>query len=192
MFKKNKGITIIELIVSIAIIAMIMAVVIYNSKTLNERIALNSVAQELSLVTRKAQAYGVSVRGDGSDFGYAYGIAFNVNEPDAVYIYADRNSNRLYNGGVNCQNECVEKITLRNNIRVTSICAFSGSVLNCSSISKAHINFLRPNPEPILKVTNSSDSELYSGAFEIRVTLSNSLNNTKILNINSLGKISVQ
>lgn len=189
--KNKKGITIIELMVSIAIITFIMSVVVFNSKTLNERITLSTVAQEISLVARKAQTYGISVRGDGSDFSFAYGVAFNTNEPDAVYLYVDRNDNRLYNGGINCQNECVEKITLRNDIRISSICALN-ITLNCTSISKAHINFLRPNPEPVLKVTNSSDVELYTGSFEIRVTLINSQGLTKSLNINSLGKITVQ
>ncbi len=188
----QKGITLIELMVSVAIISMIMAVIVYNSKTLNEKVAINSVAQEVSLIVRKAQSYGVSVKGDGSDFNYAYGVAFNTNESDSIYLYVDRNSNRLYNGGVGCQNECVEKIPLRNNVKVTSICALNGSTLNCTSISKAHINFLRPDPEPVLKVTNSSDTELYSGPFEIRITLSNSIGDTKLVNINSLGKITVQ
>ena len=112
MKKSNLGITLVEVMVSVAIITFIMSVIIFDSKRLNNNLSLSSVVQEVSLTIRKAQAFGISVReatSNQSDFSYAYGTFFNSNDPTSMYLFVDRNGNGIYNGGINCQNECIEK-----------------------------------------------------------------------------------
>ncbi len=195
MKKSNLGITLVEVMVSVAIITFIMSVIIFDSKRLNNNLSLSSVVQEVSLTIRKAQAFGISVReatSNQSDFSYAYGTFFNSNDPTSMYLFVDRNGNGIYNGGINCQNECIEKISLRGDIKINSICVLNSGVSNCSSINKANITFLRPNPQPIIKVTNDSDAEFYAGSFEVVINFINTQGLTKSVYINSLGKITIQ
>ena len=56
------GFTLIEMLVSIGIVSLIMAVVFFNYGTFNDDLALTSAGQELSIAVRQAQSYGLSVK----------------------------------------------------------------------------------------------------------------------------------
>lgn len=194
---KKTGFTIIELIVSIAIISLILTVVLFNSRDLSGNLALSGVSQEISLLIRQAQAYGVSVKESSaglSQFNYGYGVFFDTSYPDRVIVYNDTNSDGLYSGGVNCNagSECVEIMTLKNNITISQLCSNSGGTIRCSAIRQLYINFIRPNPEPIIKAINPGGVEVYGGSFDGRIVLTNPYNKIKTIIVDTIGKISVQ
>ena len=78
--KYQRGFTLVELLITFAIIAIITGIVLVKYKAFDSTVLLKSAAYELSLNLRETQAKSVSVRGDGGS-----GINFRYYE-DYQYI----------------------------------------------------------------------------------------------------------
>lgn len=165
---KKRGFTLIELIVVASIMSAIMLLVTFNSRRFNEDLALQTAANEVSLAMRQAQSFGVSIRQSATgstDFNKPYGIAFDVQNPTNFFIYSDTDNDRVYDGTVACtgSDECREKSLLRGGITIRRVCAeYLNSTLTCFSGTARYLvlTYVRPNPEPVIKVYNSSGVEI--------------------------------
>lgn len=193
--KLNKGFTLTELLVSMAIISITMIIVFFNGRTFNDNFSVMSVAREMALFARQAQSYGVSVREDTSSagqFSYAYGIAFILDDTNA-YLFIDRNSNRKYDGNSSCSGECVEKIPMKYNISTSQICGIisGNSSYTCdSSNRKAHITFLRPSTDAYISITNPGDQD-NSTWTKARVYLRSPSGKTVSVIVDNTGQINI-
>lgn len=177
MPKLVSGFTLVEMLVSLSIVSLIMLTVLFNYSSFNDRLALSSAAQELAIVIRQAQTYGLTVRETKSTtrvFDKAYGIYFDSrsgsNRYKSYYLFVDLDGDNAYDVGTgNCgevTTECIEKITMRNEIRVSSISVPSqvpavintqtGVSCSTSNQSISTITFLRPNPDANINFYNSS------------------------------------
>lgn len=78
------GVTLIEMLIVVAIIAVVSAVLMFNYSDFSTNVSLRNLSQEMALAIRKTQTYATSVRAiDGTDFVSSssfpgYGIAFSV------------------------------------------------------------------------------------------------------------------
>jgi len=72
----NPGFTLIEVLVSIAIIMIITGLILLHYGAFNSSILLKNQAYEIALDIREAQSYAVSVRGEGNDLREEYGLVF--------------------------------------------------------------------------------------------------------------------
>lgn len=159
--KKNRGFTLVEMLVSLSIAGIIMSVVLFNYSTFTDELAVSSAAQEVAIAIRQAQTYGLTVKevvASGGNFDSGYGVYFDK-MADNYIIFADKNRNGYYDVGTDCgtslaTTECVEKIFLRNKVIIRQLCSELGCPPNSSEY--LHITFLRPNPDALILWTNPS------------------------------------
>lgn len=195
MNNKN-AFTVIELIVSMAIISFMLSVVLYNYGNFNDNLSVSAATQEMSVIVRQSQAYGINVKEGGvgtGQFNYAYGMYFSSQSPTSYYIFVDSNSNNKYDVGSGCgsgSTECVEKIDLRNGVTISSVCDSA----SCPpvGVTSLHITFLRPNPDARIYLANSSNT-ITSGPLSVgKVKLTSTKGTAKYVIIESTGQITIQ
>lgn len=184
---KKRGFTLIELIVVASIMSAIMFLVTFNSRRFNDDLALQTAAGEVSLAMRQAQSFGISIKQSASgstDFSKPYGIVFDLQNPANFFIYSDTDNDRAYDGATSCTgtDECREKSILRSGVTIRRVCAeYMNSTLTCFSGGARYLTltYVRPNPEPVIKVFNSSNAEIVGPWKTAYVELS-SQNGTRI------------
>ncbi len=162
---KTAGFTIIELIVVIAIIAVVSTLVLFNSGKLNSALLLSNTAYEVGLIVREAQIAGLGVRASQNSgtqsFAYSQGVHFNIAEPNTVILFSDIDGNGHYNGSI----EDVQSYTISNSRagKILAICGITADPI-CSPDGPTHVEtldimFKRPNPEAFFKIGNISPSD---------------------------------
>lgn len=201
--KKKVGFTLIELMIVIAIMSFILAVVLFNYRTFNNRLAVTSNAQEMAIAVRQTQTYGLSVKEvtkGGGDFSTGYGIYFSIDTPGSYYIFADTNHNGLYDGDLACSSgtECVQKVDFRNGVTINSICGTeTGKSEECPPPGRNgfHIVFVRPNPDALIQFTNNagqSNGKSYDSARVVLNVLNSPSNIQSSVSIDVTGRVSIQ
>ena len=156
-YRKNKGFTVVELIVSITIVSIILTVVILNQSTYTDSLALTNLADEISSTVSQAQAYGIGVKEfspGSSDFSAAYGLAFSLlaSGSNSAYIYfADRNGDDIYGGDWTCPiggaSECLSKTNISRGNIINSLCAVIDAGADQCNIGRVDVSFARPSTE---------------------------------------------
>ena len=155
MTKMNKGFTLTELLVSIAIVSVILTVVILNQSKYTDGAALTNLADEISLAISQAQAYSIGVREfspGSSDFTGSYGLHFQTSvgggADDSYIFWADRNGNGIYDNGWSCPrgcgSECLGKTFITRGNTLSSICLIKPNSSEMCPIGGIHISFTRP------------------------------------------------
>jgi len=165
-----------ELLVSIAIMAIITAVVASNESQFGSGATLKNISNNLSLSLRQAQIYGISVKefSPGSyqaysinSFNAGYGVSFNLNaspggDNTAYIFFADRkpaapptaNPDGLYGSGVSCPifgsgnppSECIDKTALTQGHTISALCTVRSGVEDCEN-TRLDVSFIRPAVE---------------------------------------------
>ncbi len=166
--KKNSGVTLIELIVVLAIFAVLSTVVIFNYGGFQSKIDLQNLANDVALQIVQAQNAALSglLTSQNTPVGWkpTYGVYFSKTASPAVdnlagannlnFIYfADLSSPIDYQfDGLACDNssghECINKYTITKGNYISGITTNSGSTL-----ANLTITFTRP----------SSGATFYSG-----------------------------
>ncbi len=203
MYKKNiNGFTLVELIVTISIVTFMSTVVMFNYSTFSDNLASSAAQQEIAVAIREAQSFGVNVRESAVSsgrFDYAYGIHFDPQDPSSYYVFVDRTDspfgngvtgNRQYDVGTGCgtsSTECVEKFTLRNNVKVSGICDPS----SCYTNKTLDIIFLRPNPDAKIYIYTGA-TEFSSGGASARVELTSQKGKVVYVKADATGQVLVQ
>ena len=196
------GFTLIELLISISIISVIMSVVFFNYGIFNDQLALTSAGQEMAIAVRQTQTYGLSVKeispGSGK-FDRAYGVHFDPSDPEHYYLFVDTkgiSGNKIYdvlNGCESDNTECVEKFTLRNNIKIYLICDGANPTPNCppTGAQSLDVTYLRPNPDANINFI-SSGGGLVGSSLTGKVILVSPKGKTLTVIIESTGQVSIQ
>lgn len=168
----TKGFTLIELLVVIGIIGMLSSVTLANYRDVSARISLENLVQQMAIIIRQAQVYGISVAKTANVISEypPYGVHFNTSPATSFILFVDNDGNGQYSG----QSEDVEIINLKNNNIVSDISANKLSS-NCSttpgdifSLGTLDIIFTRPNPEAVFYAI-SGESRVYPSDVEITV-----------------------
>jgi prepilin-type N-terminal cleavage/methylation domain-containing protein len=174
----NKGFTLMEMIVVIALIATISTLVLFNNVKLNSAILTSNTAYEIGLIIREAQVAGLGVTaGVGTqNFNYAHGVHFDMNNKTQAIIFSDTDNNQAYTVG---EGTHVYTIENRRAGTIFAICKKESLAPTVStepycresiSVNSLDVFFTRPNPEAFFNVPNNLGIiENYIGAMVINI-----------------------
>ncbi len=213
----QKGVTLIEMIVVVAIIAAVSSVIIFNYSDFSTNVSVRNLAQEIALSVRKAQTYATSARPidglSGVDSGSfpGYGISFSVGGPltpsdpmtpgpKQFVLFAQvggQGDQPLYDKGLQCGNpsasdECLESFAITTADRITSICGIPGSGRPvCYTDAKVDITFERPSPDAIICLSANQSEYLCTIPYVV-INLESAKGLKRSVTIWTTGQISVQ
>ncbi len=184
----KKGFTILELLVSIAIFALMTVLLLSKYGTFNQGILLTNLAYDIALTIRNAQSYGLNVKSAdrNSDlYNYPYGVHFDssASQNTTFIFFADSNpTNGRYDAGTD---KIISQTTITRGSKISTLCKS-----NCTNnISPLDIIFKRPDPNAII-YANNDNTKTYSDA-TIKVMASDGVS-VKNITVRSTGQISVQ
>ena len=171
-FVKGEGFVILELVVVLAIIALISGIIFVSLQTGEQGLALDRAAHKVAQDIRKTvelslRAKSYTCINPGSISGY--GMRFD--DPDVSYIrFADCNGNETYQPS----DDKLETIELEDGVRIQSVTS-----------SALDIVFVPPNPEVFI----NGDSAANPG--QIVLELESDPSVTRTITVNNKGMISV-
>ncbi len=161
--QKNKGFTLVELLIVMALVVMLIAVVVGQDRADVSRFLYEDVSYRVALSVRQAQSYGISAReyvaaGGGSrSFCGAYGLHFNMTTPTQYLVFNDPGGTPssficpVNDGDYDVGEPILETVLLKGGVSISGICVWnSGGTRVCNpGITQMNISFQRPNPEPL-------------------------------------------
>jgi prepilin-type N-terminal cleavage/methylation domain-containing protein len=192
---KNKGFTLVELMVTVGIFALMTGLLLAKYGTFNQSIILTNLAYDIALTIRNAQSYGLNVKSatrSGYDFNYPFGVHFALGQNFTFFAdsYSDNPNgpNYAFDSGLG-KDILISATTIKGGSTITSICAGNDEAdcdTNAGSITKLDIVFERPNPNAII-MTNVGFNKPYA-----KITLKASDGSTKKVVIRRTGQIAVE
>ena len=173
------GFSLIELLVSVAILVIVSGLVFFNQSGFNNNILLQNLAYEISLTIRQAQSYGLLSKETeiGGTFEAGYGVYFttDVSGNNKVILYADNVViDKKYTVG---SDTVIDTLKMATGNTVTKLCAG-----DLCTITELDISFIRPNPAAYINV----DKEI--GEIYIRSLR----DEEKKIMVNKIGQISIE
>ena len=197
----RSGFSLLEVIVAVAIFAMLSATILFNYGQFNNRLGLEQQAHEVAHWVRTAQAYALGVRGEsaaGTLFP-SYGVHAERATPSTVVFFADIDGDQLYTPGGACGGagvECKQVVTLRDGARITALCgddpAGGSPSADCGTFDTTDIVdvvFERPNPDAVLTGTIGAAT---STLVTTRIILTSPRGYSRFVEIWTTGQISVR
>ncbi len=182
----TKGFTLIELIVSIAIFAIMTSLLLSKYGNFNQGILLTNLAYDVALTIRNAQSYGLNVKSSdraSNLFDYPYGVHFDANN-EVFTFFADVNSNGDYN---NPGDTIVSDTRIKRGSQIGNLCL--GTSVNCTPVSKLNIIFKRPDPNALFNAKTAANADVTGNYAEI--TLKANDGSIKVVVVRSTGQIAV-
>ena len=152
--KGDKGFTLIEMIVVLAIFSLLTTLILTNHARFGGAILLENLAYDIGLTVRKAQVYGIAVRSfGGADFDVGYGIHFKSATPTAYILFGDATEDGLYEAD---QSELVELNTMKGGFHIVDICATPSGLPETCGRETLDILFRRPEPDAFISANGVS------------------------------------
>ncbi len=195
---RERGFTVIELLVVITIVIMLSAVVIFNGTTFSDATVLTNIAQDVALTIRQAQNFSTNVSrssGSAATYNTGYGVEFNPNVPSSFFTFNDNQyagTLHIYDPGID---QVVSTYTFDPGYSIARICGSNGvNDDQCLGAGQLiDITFVRPNPEATLDLLSTDHIPLGWPAFSsVRIYLQSKSGKTKRVDVWVTGIISVQ
>ena len=171
-----KAFTLIEMMVVLAIIAIVLVVILTSQSTFNRTLVVKDTAYTVEYSLRQAQSYGISNNKFGFATNTAYGIDFNSVTPNKYIFYADtanstpvppwcpqgtagqpdaKNGDCRYN--ITTNDTIIKTTAFTGGFSVAKFCAkTTAGTTYCSDIgqiSRLDIIFSRPSPQAVMTAT---------------------------------------
>lgn len=144
---EHLGFSLIELLISLAIIGILSTVVILRFSSFDSATLLKSLAYEIATSVREAQVYSVSVVGGSSSFRTPYGMSFTPDTKEYVFFrFTDPNENEYptYTSG-GASSPDINRFAIGRSMYVSDVCIRpAGSGTDNCSITRLDISFRRP------------------------------------------------
>lgn len=158
-FSRCKGFTLVELLVSLAVIMALTTVLFWRYPETSVRLTLANMTHTLALLVREAQVRGSAIDSVNSSIG-GYGVYIERENPSKVILFGDTvdgsiampNNIPIGNGKFEKDtpvNESKTVTTFSTGYTMAKLCSGTGFPFSCSnSINSLTISFTRPNPTP--------------------------------------------
>ncbi len=172
---RQNGFTLIEMLVSIAILALLSTVIIANYRAGQRQVNVQNAANQLASDLRVAQNYTLSGKENASGNFPTGGWGVHLVNGNASYIlFADNNGNYTYDAG-----EEFKTLNLPNKTQISAI------QINGSDTSPLDIVFEPPDPTTYIDGTkNNNDAEI--------TLIETDSSKTKKVKVNCFGLIEVE
>lgn len=182
-----RGFTLIELIVSVAIITLITSIALVQNNQFNSTLALTNLAYEVGLSIRQAQVFGISVRKFNNSTQIPYGVYFSSGTPTQYTLFADLNGNKRFDTS---PNETVETAQLTQGNKIQQFCAIKNNVTDCTgALTGLSVLFERPNPDAKVFGLKGGAAVPYTSA---RIYLTSTNGAQRCVFVQPTGQISVE
>lgn len=148
--KNKKGFTLVELMISVGIFALMTTFLLAKYGTFNQSVLLTNLAYDIALTLRNAQSYGLNVRsvpGSVENFDTAYGVHFEKDATSFTF-FSDPDKDGTYDPTYEIDTYMIKRGTV-----ISDICFHNGPS-QCVSINAVDVSFVRPNPDAIIKTIN--------------------------------------
>ena len=159
-----------ELLVSIAIFAMMTVLLLAKYGNFNQGVLLNNLAYDVALTIRNAQSYGLNVksssqRGATTDnFSSPFGVHFVAQTTNFVF-YADLIPDGVF---VLTDDYVIATTTIKRGSQVGALCL--GTAANsCTAVSTLDVTFKRPDPNALFKAKDSSGVDVTGNYAEVKL-----------------------
>ena len=181
--KHTRGFSLIELLVSMAIVVTIAFVALARYSDFDSVVLLRSLAYEIALSVREAQTFGVAVVGDVGTFSVSttYGVHFEVGTEYHLFI-----DNNPENGRFDTD-ESITTYTIGNQNSISNLCTTVGATETCGR-DDIDIMFTRPDLEASYYSSNVADPTTLS---EVAIEIASKTGNTQRVTISAAGQIEV-
>lgn len=165
--------SIIELLTSVAIIAIISAIFVSNYRSNLKRTDIIMTSQTLVSDIRRAQSNALGlVEYQGLSPAGGWGVYFSTIASSSYIIFADTNANRRFDTGEDNEAYGARRVYLPDTIKVDQI----------SLGNSANVVFLPPDPTTL--ISQAGGTTFPSTTIRLRETVSST---TKTIRINFLG-----
>jgi prepilin-type N-terminal cleavage/methylation domain-containing protein len=215
---RRRGFTLVEMLVVLAIIAIITTIVVTGQSNYNKTLLLTDTSYTVALSARQAQSYGLASRKYGSVQNSGYGLHFSNATPGSYLFFADTvNSlaapaacpNAMFNATLpanspslrkpgNCRYDqadgVVNTFAFSRGFNIKQFCGKVGLTRYCSTdagpLTSLDLVFTRPNTSTTISgLVNGSILTSFSCA---EVTLADASGvSTRTIRFSSLGEVSV-
>ena len=186
MQKRDIGFTLVELLVSFAVIAVLATIVFVNFRSGNDILALERSAQKVVQDVRRTA--GFALQGDqlvtcGSGTLSAYGIY--IQEGGGSYIIFANCNGTDKEGYDSGQDTLIETVTLEDPVTILSVDAVpSAGIFNGNAWS---VSFFPPDPQAVLCGNDSCNGNNLLKTAEVTIALKNDASKTKTIDVNEAG-----
>src|SRR3989344_5639425 len=183
-YKLQAGFTLIEMLVGIAVMAIVTGVMLANNGRFGGQVLLQNLAYDIALTLRHAQVYGISVLRfeDTASYAPGYGIHFLTSGPGNIFIlFGDRDNSKTYSS-----DEAVEgkDYTIRSGYRISELRVFVDGTAR-PNVSQLDVVFSRPEPDAYIR----SGSDVYDMAC---IAVTSPKGDVRYVVVQLNGQISVQ
>lgn len=175
---KNNAFTLIEIIITLAIIAVLFSTLMIGKTKEEERLALQRMAYQLAQDLREAQemAMGAGKIVCDTETTYNFGVHFNEDWKDYYMFFADCDKSKYYEAGTD---KDIKKIPLEEKVQIKDF-----SPIYNSPAYNSVLDIVFTPPDPIVRINGVDWDKEASIIF--------SLNSyTKTVKINSAGRIEI-
>jgi len=194
LFKRNKlnnkGFTFIELIVTIAIIAIVSSIFLLSQKSVNGSQKLEMSAQKLASDLRQMQSYVLNLQDHNGSFpDGGWGIRFQKTSGNntSYSLYADDNSDRVLGAG----EQYLDNIALPGGVYIEELWLDDHTSTEFTP-NNLFVTFEPPDPR-VWICRNAGQCNPDPEGVKAEITLSNSDNTIeRVIEINKYGLIDVQ
>lgn len=145
--RHTKGFSIVELMVTVGIFALITSVLLMRNSKFDDETLLQAAAYEVALSVRQAQNYGINVQGQGGSFDKPYGVYFETGTTSYV-LFSDAPEGNNQGDGYYDNGEELQIFKFGRGFTVSRICSLFGYI--CTDIEAVSVLFRRPEPEAVI------------------------------------------
>ncbi len=196
------GFTLVELLVTISIFAILTGIVLFNQGKFNSTILLTNLAYDTALTIREAQTYGINIKEFGTSQFVPYGVHFdisNTGNDKSFILFADVNYDLVTKiltpfspvniNTCNPTEGCVSRYSIKRGNLISKICVLSNTVgsYDCD-VKILDIIFKRPDPDAVIYAGGSNSTE-YNKAIITLTSADDSGNKTVTVQANGLIEI---